>query len=321
MVSERAPDEDLFTIDGGALRFKDPPDYEDPQSSLGGNVYMVTVEAGGGERDVEVTVTDVDEAGMVNIDRPQPQVERPLLASLSDDDAWVTHGGWQWARSEDGVAWADIEGATSQRRSPTRADVGMYLRATVAYSDKFGANKTASAVNANPVEPRTLANAAPSFVGQDEDEDHDYIDVFRAVRENTDVGGAVGEPVTATDADEDILFYELLETPDLKDEDRNPRFTIDSLSGQIKMAKVLGADADEPEDETMSLSGRPALPADEDAGDPDNSKYVLRMKVSDPSTASATVNVIVTVTNVNEPPKFKDDVPTLLRVEENIDPT
>ena len=260
--SVSGPDGDRFRISGGVLRFKEPPDYEDPQSSLGGNLYMVTVEAGGGERDVEVTVTDVDEAGIVSIDRPQPQAERPLGASLVDDDAWVTPGGWQWARSEDGVTWADIEGATSQRRSPTRADVGMYLRATVTYSDKFGANKTASAVSANRVEPRTLANAAPSFTKQDENEDTAYIDIYRSVPENTGVGGSVGEPVAATDADEDILFYELLDTPDLKDEDGNPRFTIDSLSGQIRMGKVLGADAGEPEDEVSTdLAGDPPLPA------------------------------------------------------------
>ena len=39
--------------------------------------------------------------------------------------------------------------------------------------------------------------------------------------------------------------------------------------------------------------------------------------MSDPSTASANVNVIVTVTNVNEPPEFDEAAPTLLRVEEN----
>ena len=40
------------------------------------------------------------------------------------------------------------------------------------------------------------------------------------------------------------------------------------------------------------------------------------MRVSDPSTASTTVNVIVRVTNENEPPDFKEDIPTLLRVDE-----
>ena len=40
------------------------------------------------------------------------------------------------------------------------------------------------------------------------------------------------------------------------------------------------------------------------------------MRASDPSTASATVDVIVRVTNVNEPPAFNEDVPTVLRVME-----
>ena len=37
----------------------------------------------------------------------------------------------------------------------------------------------------------------------------------------------------------------------------------------------------------------------------DNSEYVLRVRVSDPSTASATVNVIVRVTDVNEAPRLR----------------
>ena len=58
----------------------------------------------------------------------------------------------------------------------------------------------------------------------------------------------------------------------------------------------------------------------EDAGDAANGEYVLRVRMSDPSTVTATVNVIVTVIGVNEPPEFGEDVPTLLRVRENADP-
>ena len=310
------PDADRFTIGRGVLRFREPPDYENPRSALAGNVYRLTVEAGGGVRDVEVTVTDVDEAGMVRIDRPQPQEERPLEASLSDDDH-VAVERWQWARSADGATWTDIEEATSPRRSPTTADVDMYLRATAIYADGFGPGKRASAVTANRVEARTLSNAAPSFAVQDDDEDTLYIDVARSVDENSAVGSPVGRPVSATDPDEDILLYELLDTSDLEDED-DPRFTIDSLTGQIRVGKVLGADGEQREDEdSTNLAGSPALPTDEDADDADNSKYVLRVRVSDPSTASVTVNVIVTVADVNEPPEFDEDAPTLLRVEEN----
>ena len=321
------PDDDLFTITGGVLRFMDAPDYEDPLSEVAGvpladrNVYRVTIEAGGGTRDVTVTVTDVDEAGTVRMDRPQPQVERPLGVSLSDEDEVVTAERWQWARSEDGTYWTEIKGAASPRRSPEPEDEGMYLRATVTYADKFGYGKTASAVSANRVEARTLANAAPSFADQDEDGTTPYIDVYRSVAENTPVGTALGAPVTATDADEDILLYELLDTPDLEDADGHVRFTIDSLTGQIRVGEELGADAGEREDEdSTALGGVPPLPEGEDAGNPDNSKYVLRVRVSDPSTASATVNMIVTVAEVNEPPRFDEDAPTMLRVTENANP-
>ena len=45
------------------------------------------------------------------------------------------------------------------------------------------------------------------------------------------------------------------------------------------------------------------------------------MRAVDPSTASATVNVIVKVTKVNEAPTFDEGAPTLLRVRENADPS
>ncbi len=311
------PDDDLFTINGGVLAFRKPPNYEVPQSAAAGNVYRVTVEASGGTHHVAVGVTDVDEAGTASIDRPQPQVDRPLGASLSDEDEGVAVQKWQWARSEDRTAWTDIEGATSPQRSPAQADEGMYLRATVTYSDKFGPGKTASGVSARRVEARTLSNAAPGFVDRRGDE---ITTVTLSVRENTAVGRSIGRRVSATDADADILYYELLDTPDLEDDGGDARFTVDSLSGQIRVGKVLGADDGEREDEATILSGDPALPEGEDAGEADNSEYVLRLRVSDPSTASATVNLIVRVTNVNEPPAFGEDVPTLLKVVENVDP-
>ena len=320
-------DRDLFTIDDGVLRFRDPPNYEDPQSAADSallsvkNVYRVTVEAAGGTRSVTVMVTDVDEAGVASIDRPQPQVGRPLSASLLDEDDMVEDERWQWSRSEGGRTWTDIEGATSPQRSPAQADVGMYLRASVTYSDKFGAGKTASAVSANRVEMTTVFNAAPSFAGQDDDESTRYIDAVRSVAETTAVGMPIDEPVSATDADRDILFYELLDTPDLEDDDGDARFTIDSLSGQIRVGKELGADPDETEDEdSTALTGAPALPEDENAAVARNSEYVLRVRASDPSTAAAIVNVIVRVTEVNEPPAFDQDAPTLLSVVENTDP-
>ena len=320
------PDVERFSIHGGVLRFREPPDYEKPRSAAATgqraerNVYRVTIEASGGMHELAVTVTDVDEAGTVSIDRPQPQVDRPLGAALSDEDDGMAVERWQWARSRDRATWTDIMGATAPRRPPEPGDVGMYLRAMVTYSDKFGSGKTAWAVSAYRVEARTLFNAAPSFADQDDDEDTPYMDVALSVAENTAVGMPIGGPVTASDDDDDILFYELLDSPDLEDNDGLARFMIDSASGQIRVGKLLGADAGEREDEvSTALTGGPALPAGEDAATSNNNEYVLRVRGSDPSTASATVNVIVTVTEVNEAPIFDEDVPTVLRVTENTD--
>ena len=201
-------------------------------------MYRVTLEASGGTHDVAVTVTDVDEPGTVGMDRPQPQVDRPLSVSLLDEDEGVRAERWQWARSEDGTTWTDIEGATSPRRMPAQSDAGMYLRATVSYSDKFGLGKTASAVSANRVEAKTVSNAAPSFADLDDDESTPYI--ARSVPENTAVGMPIGEPVAATDPDDDVLVYELLDTPDMEDDDGRPRFTIDRLSVRLESSRSWG---------------------------------------------------------------------------------
>ena len=75
----------------------------------------------------------------------------------------------------------------------------------------------------------------------------------------------------------------------------------------------------EDEDSTV-LPGVPGLPESEDPRAKGNGKYVLRVRASDPSTATATVNVIVTFTNVNEPPRFNENAPTVLRVRENANP-
>ena len=145
----------------------------------------------------------MDEAGTVSIDRPQPQVDQPLSAGLFDEDDGVSGQRWQWAKSGDGTTWTDIKGAASPVRIPTQDDADMYLRTTVTYSDKFGSDKTVSAVSAYRVETRPLANAAPTFADLDGDEKTPYIDIAHSVEENAAVGTPIGT-VYATDADHDV---------------------------------------------------------------------------------------------------------------------
>ena len=339
-------DEGDFTIDGGVLAFKSPPNYESPVSGATGtqsekNVYTVTVEATGGSEDVTVTVTNVDEDGSASLNQYQPQVGRGLVASVSDPDSDETNQEWQWARGPSASGpFTDIDGATNPSRSPVEADAGMYLRASVTYTDSFGSGKTASVVSGRAVEDRTLANARPSFEGQDQTgpttddvvggDIQDNIIVSRSVAENTAVGTAIGDPVAATDADGDALIYTLDWSPDLRTGDgdaANPsgdaRFTIDRATGQIKVGKKLNYEAadDTPDkDEEVTATDLPldatggAIAATDDAN---NEMYVLRVRATDPSGSYGNVNVTITLRDANEAPTIPDTRQNDVTVVEN----
>ena len=219
----------------------------------------------------------MDEPGTVSMDRPQRAVDRPLSVSLLDEDEGVAAERWQWARSEDGTTWTDIEGATSPKRSPAPDDVGMYLRATVAYSDKFGAGKTASAVSATRWRRRPRPTPLPSFAGQDDDESTPTSTSPDRCPRTRPRACPSGEPVSATDADDVVLVYELLDTPDLADDDGHAPVHHRQPHGPDKGRR--GAGSGRGEGRRQGLDGPhrgPALPDGEDAGDAGNSEYVLR---------------------------------------------
>lgn len=285
-------DSALFMIsDAGVLSFKDSPDFEVRRDANGDNVYKVTiaVTASNGATqtlEVEVEVTDVDEVGKVTLSQLQPQVSRIIDATLDDPDARVREHEWQWSRGPnvDGP-WSNIPGAVSGSRTPAAADIGNYLRVTVTYTDKFGSGKTASAVSENPVEAKPAANAAPTFPASAG---------VRAVDENKEDAN-VGRPVTASDADGDILLYTLV--------DLTGDFTIDPRTGQIKTNRLLDAN--------------PGL----DRGDRTVTVDVI---ATDPSTASTRQTVVITVNDVNDRPVFpKPNMPaktnlTVITIDENV---
>ena len=213
--SLKGVDADDFEIEGGVLTFKKKPNYEgatdrdeDPDTSVAegakDNKYQITVVASGGEVDVVVTVVNINEDGSVNFTQLQAQATRSLAASYSDDDK-PEKPSWQWSRGEsaDGP-WTDIDGATSSDRMPDEDnDVGNWLRATVSYTDSFGA-QTASGV-IGPVMTETLSNAPPSFSSHDEDSITNGVQVKRSKGENSK--GNLGEPIAATDANGDPRLY------------------------------------------------------------------------------------------------------------------
>ena len=274
----------LFAIsDAGVLSFKDSPDFENKLDHDTNNVYKVTVTAYTSDgkvsrAEVEVTVTDVDEAGTVTLSQLQPQVRTPINATGPDDpDSGVRNAEWQWSRSPNGQGgWTDIAGARSTSLTPGAAHEGMYLRATVTYTDKFGSGKTAYLVSENPVERRPAANAKPVFPAAAG---------TRAVDEEKKDAN-VGRPVTASDSDGDVLLYKL-ETP-------SNYFTIDARTGQIKTKG--------------SLDAHPGATPNDTGIDRPESVVVI---ATDPSTASEKQTVMITVYDVNDKPAFPAPIPGL----------
>ena len=112
---------------------------------------------------VTIAVTNVEEAGTVDLSSANPEVGVTLTAMLEDPDGGVSDVSWSWERSMDLTTWMAIPGSGSAAYTPTEADEGYHLRATAAYSDDHGPNKRAHMVSANlvPVAPEPTATPTP----------------------------------------------------------------------------------------------------------------------------------------------------------------
>ena len=284
-----------FTIEGGVLRFKNPPDFEDPKGGNQTNTYMVMVVASDGTTSVPsglvtVMVTNEDEPGMVMLSTLQPQAGVDITASLTDPDGAFNTGAsipaadvmWQWARSSTmngtytNISGASGTGADAAMYTVKDVDVGMYLRATATYTDRSstraGANdrtKAAVSANAAQAEPR-VNNKTPVFTP---------VETTRAVYENTPAGEPVGAPVVATD-DDAVLTY-TLRVDDLVN------FDIDAATGQL----LTKSDLD--------FETTPTYTVMVTATDP--------FGVPDPAVAGDTATVMINVVDVDEPPEVEGE--------------
>ena len=191
----------------GVLTFKAAggPNYEMPADANGDNVYMVTVvvtDAGKGklsaERDVVVTVTNVDEMGTVTLSSVQPKMGIALTATLTDPDGVVADSvKWTWhnvaaTSVEDATNGNAISMATSDTYTPKMSDLAEApgtLSAKASYTDGEGAAKMA-VVSATVI--ANIANVAPKFPAAETG--------MREVAENTMTGMDFGDPVVAGDA-------------------------------------------------------------------------------------------------------------------------
>ena len=302
--SVTGPDAGKFDITGGNLTFKTAsvPNYEMPADTDMDNVYEVTVVATSagkaGTRDVKVTVQNVEEVGTVTLSQVQPTEGVPIKATLTDPDGNVSSLTWQWNDGAD-----DIEGATLDTYTPVAADIGDTLTATAMYFDGESApaattKKPAMKMSDNIV-ARDSRNLAPMFADQDTDTPGDQNTMAtRKVEENTKaLAGASGE----ADADDDAIADN----------------TADNV-GTALTATDTKADGD-PETLTYSLGGTNAakfrvrdngqieVAAGTELDFENKSTYMVTVIATDPFNASASIDVTIMVTDLNEVPDITGD--------------
>ena len=299
-----------FDIDEstGLLTFKESPDFEMPADRNKDNVYKVTVVVSDDgspklpdKRQVEVTVTDVEEDGEVTLSSVQPKVAIDLTASLEDSDGDVKDTAWQWYRSDtcptalaqvgpalitalDGSSdWSEVPDAESETYTPeagTAKDEGKCLLALAKYNDRRGTSKAAAKQSANVVIVNA-DNRAPMF----KDNDQEITETTRKVAENTpnneatDDGdtddidettqGNIDDPVAAID--DDTLTYTLGGTDAAS-------FDIDRLNGQLMTKAKLDYET--------------------------KNSYMVTVTATDPDGLSDSVDVTIKVMDIDEAPEI-----------------
>ena len=301
----------LFDIsDDGVVIFEKDPDFENPKDVNQDNAYkfnVVSTDEDGltGMQAVTVEVTNLDEDGSVRMSTTQPTLGRAVTASVSDPDGGINTVSWQWATAGTaaGPTWTNIDGATSPTYTPRFADEddpatttidesetnpgdeGMFLRATAMYRDKASGDpiedntdtadvdeslqgvRTVMKPSDNAVRGDPLVNNAPTF---------ESASTMREVMESEDVNA--GDPVTAKDADGDVIAYDITGGADMD------KFGINSTNGQI----MVGADT------VLNFEGA-------------QTSYELEVTAEDPFGGSGSTMVTLRVTDVNEMPVLEND--------------
>ena len=173
-------------------------------------------------RTASIAVLDVEEDGVVTLSTEEAETGTPLTATLEDGDGGVSGEVWQWARSRNGqTGWTNISGATSSSYTPTVADEDFFLRATVTYTDRRGAGKSAAGITGRRV---PSANRSPAFPLTEDGQ--------RTIAENTRAGRNIGAPVAAVDPESNSLTYSLSGTD-------AAAFTVVRSTGQLRTSEAV----------------------------------------------------------------------------------
>ena len=297
---------DVFTITGGLLKFKSPPDFENLGNLASTNRYSIMVRAGDGGADssdeeiITIEVTNLDEEGEVELSAERPKEEVLLTATLTDPDGSTSDVAWQWARASSRTGtYTDIsEDGKAATYTPVEDDVGKYMRATATYTDPEGAGKSAHAVSTRATDKKDYVNTAPVFLdangaelaAPDDGDDGNLVTtdpIARKIAENSRARTNVSAPVTAKDIGrtgrQETLTYSL------GGEDA-VSFTIVRSTGQIRVKSGI----------TLNFEGT--------AGQVDNcatlNECVVTVTAADSSGKSNVVTVNIAIVDVDETPTF-----------------
>ena len=309
-----ATDTDATNGVSATLAFKKSPNYEKPTDADKDNVYMVTVVATDKKkltatRDVVITVANDDDPGKITFSSEQPKVRIDFTANLTDEDGGEKDVKWAW-RSAAGsgnplacpadttdfsVDEAVIAGAKSATYTPVTSpdsDVGQCLQATATYTDSNGSGKTMSAISANPVVDN-LDNAIPEFR---EGGDKPVIQAARYIQESAEGGANVVVNPDGTTASTDTPSLDLVRATD-------PNGVVDVLTythgGRDKDSFAIASG-------TGQITVKTGAKLDYEK----KNSYMVTVTATDPSLASATIDVTINVVNVNEGPVIagEDDI-------------
>ena len=271
-------DYDDFSISNeGVLTFKTSPNYEAPADADGNNVYQVTIKASDGAKtgnlEVTVTVTDenelpafasgTDARTIAENTAAGQNIGTPVSATDPDAGETLTYA----LGGTDATSFSIIE-STGQLQ--TKADLDFEDRAsyTVTVSvrdskDPSGNTDTATDATITVTITVTNVNEPPEFPSTEAGD--------RSVTENTAAGQNIGAPFSATDPDagDTTLAYSLGGTDAAS-------FDIVATSGQLRTKAALNYEI--------------------------KSTYTVTVTATDREDVSDTIEVTITVTNVNEPP-------------------
>ena len=287
------------------LTFKKSPNFESPTDANQDNAYKVTIVATDkkglkGMKALTIEVMNIDEPGKVTFSTIQPGVDQEITASVSDPDGGVTGHKWQWSRSNNEVGpYMDIDDATSSSYTPAarteddpatlgineedNGDEGMFLRVTVMYRDNQSVKDDDSTadVDESKALDRELVDETDNAVRAVPDVNRppafDSATMTRDVNELET--GNVGDPVMASDPDEDSLDYTITGGADMGS------FGIELGSGQITVKEGTKLDAE------------------------GKTTYEVEVQAKDPFGLSDSTMVTIMVLNVNEAPDFEADDP------------